>query len=286
VTSISQLLQRQNPDGGWPYRHGGSWTEPTVYAVLALAAAGDPAAAERGLAWLRASQRDDGGWQARPGVGGSCWATALAALVPADRLGADRHRRAVAWLSAGEGVESTALYRFRQWLLGAQPTAGPAVAGWPWVPGSAAWVAPTALAILALDRENQVHPEPGLASRVAAGRRFLLARMCKGGGWNHGSSKSMGYEAGAYPETTGMALTGLRGDHGPETEQSLALALRFLDQCRSADALNWLRLGLMAHGRLPDGYRPPPDIAYRSVPEVATSMLVDGAAAGKSAFWV
>ena len=285
VTSISQLLRRQNPDGGWPYGHGGSWTEPTVYAILALLAAGDSDAAGRGLDWLRASQREDGGWQARPGVGGACWVTALAALVPAERLGADRHRRAVAWLSAGEGLESTALYRFRQWLLGAQLGFG-AAAGWPWVPGSAAWVSPTALAILALDRQNRVHPEPGLASRIENGRRFLFARMCKGGGWNHGSSRAMGYESGPYPETTGMALAGLRGCRSPETGQSLAVALRFLYQCRSADALNWLRLGLMAHGRMPDGYRPPPGIAYRTVPELATSMLADGAAAGKSVFWV
>ena len=281
-----KLLQQQNPDGGWPYRRGGSWTEPTVYAVLALAGPGDSASAERGLEWIRAAQRDDGGWQARPGVGESCWVTSLAALLPAERLGVERHRRATAWLSATTGMESTALFRIRQWLMGGQTPPDRTAPGWPWVLGSAAWVSPTSLAVLALDRENRLHPAPGLASRIDAGRQFLINRMCKGGGWNHGSTRAFGYETGAYPETTGMALAALRGCHGPQTDQSLALALRFLDQCHTADALNWLRLGLAAHGRMPDGYRPPSGITYRTVPEVATCTLADGAVAGKSAFWM
>ncbi|MGA2274764.1 MAG: prenyltransferase/squalene oxidase repeat-containing protein [Bryobacteraceae bacterium] len=283
---IPRLLQQQNPDGGWPYRRGGSWTEPTVYAVLALAGAGDSTAVERGFQWIRRAQRDDGGWQVRPGVAESCWVTSLAALLPAERLGAERHRRATAWLSATTGMESTVLYRIRQWLLGSQTPPEMTAPGWPWVLGSAAFVSPTSLAILALDRENQLHPSPGLASRIDAGRRFLNNRMCKGGGWNHGSTRALGYETGAYPETTGMALAALRGCQGRATDQSLAVALRFLGQCRSADALNWLRLGLAAHGRMPAGYTPPSGIAYRTVPEVATSVLADGSAAGKSAFWI
>ncbi|MGO9227616.1 MAG: prenyltransferase/squalene oxidase repeat-containing protein [Bryobacteraceae bacterium] len=283
---IIELFQQQNPDGGWPYRHGGSWTEPTVYAVLALVTAGDEAAVTRGLAWIRGSQQEDGGWQARPGVGESCWVTALAALLPADRLGIDRHLRAIAWLSANKGMESTTLYRVRQWLMGARVSTGPAATGWPWVPESAAWVSPTALAILALDRENRLHPATSLATRVDAGRRFLFNRMCKGGGWNHGATRALGYESGPYPETTGMALAALRGCSGPESNQSLTVALRFLDQCRSADALNWLRLGLTAHGRMPQGYVAPSNIVYRTVPEVATSVLADGAVAGNSVFWI
>jgi hypothetical protein len=283
---ISRLIELQNPDGGWPYRRGGSWAEPTVYAILALEAAGDSAVIEHGLGWIRAAQRDDGGWQARPGVGESCWVTALGALLPAERLGVDRHRRATAWLAAAEGMESTTLFRIRRWLMGTQVAPGQTAAGWPWLPGNAAWVSPTALAILALDRENRRHPAPGLASRIEQGRLYLLNRMCQGGGWNHGSTRALGYESGAYPETTGMALAGLRGCQGHGIDQSLALALRFLDQCDSADALNWLRLGLAAHGRMPAGYEPPPHIAYRTVPEIATGALTDEAIAGKSVFWI
>jgi hypothetical protein len=100
--------------------------------------------------------------------------------------------------------------------------------------------------------------------------------MCLGGGWNHGSVRALGYESTPYPETTGMALAALRGVRCPETERALNVAGRFLAECRSADALNWLRIGLMAHGRLPDGYCPPAQLACRTLPETSLDMLVAG----------
>ena len=53
--SIELVLRKQNRDGGWPYARGTSWTEPTVYAILALLAAGEGGPAQRGLEWLRAA---------------------------------------------------------------------------------------------------------------------------------------------------------------------------------------------------------------------------------------
>jgi len=166
VIPVSVLLRLQNADGGWPYRRGGSWTEPTIYSVLALAGGRDSAAAARGLDWIRAAQSADGGWPARPGVGESCWVTSLAALLPPANLGVDRHHRAIAWLSATTGAETTVLYRVRQWLMGNPVPSDTAASGWPWVTGSAAWVSPTSLAILALDREFHLLGGPGLAARV------------------------------------------------------------------------------------------------------------------------
>ena len=49
---------------------------------------------------------------------------------------------------------------------------------------------------------------------------------------------------------------------------------------RSADAVNWLRLGLLAHGQLPAGYCPPPDLACRTLSETGLEVLVSEAEKG------
>ncbi len=255
--SIETLIGKQNPDGGWPYIRGGSWTEPTAYAVMALLEAGEAERARRGMRWIHAAQRSDGGWPPRPGIDQSGWATALVALLPEEQLNPEAHGRAIQWLLGATGKESTTTYRLREWLLGHPAPSGQEFAGWPWVPGAAAWVGPTSLAILALAKEERRRSLPQARHRIEEGHQFLLTRMCQEGGWNHGSSRALGYESPPYPETTGMALAALRGSHAPQMQLALQVARAFLAECRSADALNWLRLGLLAQGqtagRLPSG---------------------------------
>jgi hypothetical protein len=274
--SIDLILTKQNPDGGWPYVHGISWTEPTVYAVLALLASAETDAAARGMRWLKSAQLSDGGWPPETGIDESTWVTALVALLPPERLGGPAHSRGIAWLTGIAGRESSRSNRLRMWLLGVSPTKEQEFAGWPWFVGTAAWVGPTALAILALDKDYSQNRVPAIQTRIQDGRRYLLRRMCHGGGWNHGSVRALGYESGPYPETTGMALAALRGVQTSETEASIELALRFLGECRSADAWNWLRLGLMAHGRLPVGARPPAPLTCRTLPETCLDCLLSG----------
>lgn len=263
---------------------GASWTEPTVYAVMALLEAGERQPARRGLEWIRAAWRADGGWPPRPSVDESAWVTALVALLPAHELPPGMHDGAIRWLLDTTGRESTATYRLREWLLGNPVPPDQQFAGWPWVPGTAAWVGPTSAAILALQKEQQRNASANLRRRVEEGRHFLVARMCREGGWNHGSVHALGYESQPYPETTGMALAALRGFHSPKVDVALAVAHRFLAQCRSADALNWLRLGLQAHGQLPGGYCPP-DLTYRTVPEVSLDSLAARVEAGSRILW-
>jgi hypothetical protein len=246
---------------------------------MALLSAGETGPAESGLRWLRAAQRSDGGFPPQMGIPHSAWVTALAALVPAERLGLRAHARAIEWLLDASGSESTFSYRLRQWLLG-NPVGSLEDAGWAWAPDAAAWVGPTALAILALEKARLRKPSPALRSRVESGRRFLVARMCRGGGWNYGNVAVLGHDLPPYPETTGMALAALRGDSSPRVGQAIAVASRFLDECRSADALNWLRLGLAAHGRLPQGYCPPASIKRRTIMESALDALVSQPNAG------
>ena len=203
--SIQLVLSKQNRDGGWPYVRGSSRTEPTVYAILALLAAGELAPARRGLVWLRSAQLPDGGWPPQTGFDESTWVPALVALLPPGQLGALAHARAIGWLLSTSGEESSSLYRVRMWLLGAEQLPEHEFPGWPWIAGSAAWVGPTALAMLALQKEMGRRPSQAIRRRVDQGRQFLLRRMCQEGGWNHGSVRALGYESTPYPETTGMA---------------------------------------------------------------------------------
>jgi hypothetical protein len=281
--SVSILLDKQNRDGGWPYAAGASRTEPTVYAVLALTAAGEAAAAARGLGWLRAHQLPDGGWPPQAGLDDSSWVTALAALIPPEQLGAREHVRAIEWLLGTADEESTAIFRVKQWLRG-EPAATGKGSGWPWVRGTAGWVVPTSLAILALDKEDARHPSNEIRTRVAEGRRFLLERMCATGGWNHGGVRAYGVEGLAYPETTGVALAAIRGVRGPATDRSIAAARAFLEGCRSVDARNWLCLGLMAHGQLAADYHPP-ELAARTLIESSLGILVAETRRGRAVFW-
>src|SRR6202161_3126536 len=58
LMDATSIISLQNHDGGWPYRKGGSsWTEPTVFALLAQSAGeSDPQSLERGFHWLRSVQ--------------------------------------------------------------------------------------------------------------------------------------------------------------------------------------------------------------------------------------
>jgi len=283
--NVEILAGRQNPDGGWPYVRGASWTEPTVYAVLAMLAAGDSGRAERGIAWLRRVARTDGGYAPQAGVAESSWVTALVTLLPAEPLGADAHARAVHWLLGSTGIESTRIYRLRQWLMGVPQPADQAFAGWPWTPGAAAWVGPTALAILALEKEGRRRPSKEIAQRIAEGKKFLVARTCESGGWNHGATHALGYQADAYPETTGMALAALRGVEAPQVRRGIDIARRFLAESHTADAINWLGLGLMAHGAIPADYSRPADVECRTLTETSLAMLVDETRKGRDVLW-
>ena len=281
-SAVQYLLRNQNTDGGWSYRpSGGSWTEPTCLALIALRATPGPHT-QRGLRWLLGQRRSDGGWGPRTGVAQSTWVTALGLLtlhctgqMATDDLG-------LQWLLQSSGAESNWVARLRRFLVGAdQGNTDTSNRGWPWYPGASAWVTPTSLTLVALDRIRPAVSTTGMAVRIKEGRSFLLARRCSDGGWNHGSSKALGYDGPSYPETTGAALLALAGE--PGAASSVAAGIQHAKRCRSVEAWSWLQMGLWAQ-RAAHAPRPQMPGRIHDMREAAVYLLGEAAHAGRDPF--
>lgn len=281
---VASIIQLQNHDGGWPYRKGGgSWTEPTVFALLTqLAGSGAAGNVERGLAWLRAAQRPDGGWPPCPAVTQSTWVTALAALLPAEQLGRACHANAIQWLMGQAGRETSLAYRLRNELIGDGADAGETHRGWPFFPGAAAWVTPTAFGVLALEKVHGGEATNAVEQRILAGREFLMDRTCKDGGWNYGRSSVLGVDAPSYPETTGQALLALHQVRSARLDRALTAAQDEARACQSLEGLSWLQLGLQAHGVTVSP--PARKLECRHVIDSALRILAETALGGRNIF--
>ncbi len=242
--------EKQNPDGGWGYGRGTSWTEPTAFALLAQAAAGtgnlDRQVFGRGLRFLGTLQNPDGGWRPQAAVAESTWITSVVSLLPEEMLGPKRVEQARMWLASQTGMESGWRWKLSQRMAGNKDEFPD---GWAWFPGAAAWVIPTSFGVLAFEKALKIRDDSKWKERVESGRRFLLAHMCADGGWNHGGNKALGRDGDSYPETTGIALLALHGaPASPQLEKAKAAARRHLENCKTAEGTAWLRIGLAAHG--------------------------------------
>ncbi len=225
-----------------------------MFALLALAGEAEVSseAASKAVRWLATMQRADGGFAPRPAVEESTWVTALVLLLPPSMLSRLNAHAALGWILSQTGRESGGLQRMRAAMLSGQVNRS-GLEGWPWFPETAAWVAPTAFAILALRVARKRDPRPEIEERTRSGQEFLMSRMCADKGWNHGSSKALGYDGPSYPETTGLALLALRDLEEARLTASLERAARHLETCQSSEASSWLQLGLLAHGRTVPG---------------------------------
>ena len=242
----------------------------------------DARSVERGLAWLRSSQRQDGGWAPRPMVAQTTWVTALVALLPRNVIGQSHHASAVDWLMRQSGQETSFLYKLRNELLGYDSSAPQATMGWPFFPGAAAWVSPTAMSILALQKAGRYQAAASIQQRIDVGRQFLLDRICLDGGWNYGRSNVLGAEAPSYPETSGQALLALNQMKSPKLDKALAAAQQHAGSCQSSEGLSWLRLGLQAHGIVAPA--PPRELRCRNVLDSALLIIALAALRGRNVF--
>jgi hypothetical protein len=245
-----KLLQAQNSDGGWGYVSGSSWTEPTAFALLALETqAGKGAEYERGCVWLKQKQRTDGGWSPVPAVDISTWVTSLVLLALSDvESGSRAYQRAIEWTVRQIRPEPTPIERFALRMRGL-PRAEETSGGSPWFPGTAAWIGPTAMSVLALSHCARRSGDGQLRSRAERGKQYILSRRCYDGGWNHGGTSFRSQNADSYPEMTGMALLALHGTPASDLSASIQRAGEFLSYPGSMEGLCWLQLGLMQQGR-------------------------------------
>jgi hypothetical protein len=148
--------------------------------------------------------------------------------------------------------------------------------GSPWFPGTAGWVTPTATSILALSRLDGAN----FAPQIEQGRRFLLSRRCRDGGWNHGGSSFRSENATSYPETTGLALLALAGVSPGQLTTAVRLSEDFLKNPRSTEALSWLQMGLVAQGRKMENPQAP--LPPRTVRDISLRLLALAALDGRT----
>jgi Prenyltransferase and squalene oxidase repeat len=245
-----KLLEAQNADGGWGYDRDSSWTEPTAYALLALEAQHIKGGAyERGCAWLARKQRSDGGWSPAPSVDISTSVTSLVLLaLPEAVLAAGDYQRGIDWTVRQIRPEPTGFARFVSLLRGS-PRVEDNGGGSPWFPGTAAWIGPTVISVLALSEALRRNSDEKLRRTIGRNQQYILFTRCQDGGWNHGGSKFRSQNAESYPEMTGMALLAFQSPPASDLSASIRCAENFLSCPASSEGLSWLQLGLIRHGR-------------------------------------
>jgi hypothetical protein len=201
--AVEFLRAAQNADGGWGYKFGGmSFVEPTAAVILALVQdAANMVLVQRARAYLKNLQHADGGWGIAAVDDESGWMTAWAvwALASSD---AEAAPRGAEWLLQNSGIRVTdpkQIERIEKVLK-----IDASITGWSWQPGDAAWIFPTALALLALDAMQMRHHP-----RAQEGIRYLLDRAIATGGWNIGNPFMITSNLPPTVESTALALRAL-----------------------------------------------------------------------------
>jgi hypothetical protein len=206
---LTDLLQNQNPNGGWGALRGKrSNTETTSLAVMALQALAGEATADnhkRGIEWLVRQQNENHSWPLNETVKEGSWTTALAITALGDS--AERRERVLAaarWLLEQEGSKPGILAEIVLWATGRSGVnkLNKDLIGWSWVPSSFSWVEPTSYALIALKKQRARLAGTNVEERIRQADAMIYDRMCTGGGWNYGNSKVLDYALWPYPDIT------------------------------------------------------------------------------------
>jgi len=255
---LSDLLQNQNPDGGWGALRGKrSNTESTSFAAIALMALGEnPTAAERrkrAIDWFVRQQNQDHSWPLNEAASGGSWTTALAiTALTGSAEHRDRVLGAARWLLAQEGSKPGILAEIILWAKGKSGVnkVNNDLIGWSWVPNSFSWVEPTSYALIAVKKLRARLAGTSVDERIRQGDAMIYDRMCNGGGWNYGNSKVLDYALWPYADITAVALIAMQ-DHAREkaNQESLQILNKTARETDSGLALCWAAICFDVYGQ-------------------------------------
>ena len=255
---FTDLLQNQNPDGGWGTLRGKRTnTEATSFAVAALTALPEHTAAmasrKRGIEWLVRQQNQDHSWPLNEIAKEGSWTTALAVMALVDDPQySDRALAGARWLLEQEGSKPGILAEIILWVRGKSGInkVNNDLIGWSWVPNSFSWVEPTSYALIAVKKLRTRLTATNVDERIRQGDAMIYDRMCNGGGWNYGNSKVLDYALWPYPDITALALIAMQ-DHAREksNQQSLQVLTKIARETDSGLALCWGAICLNLYGQ-------------------------------------
>jgi hypothetical protein len=234
---LDELLRRTRSSG--ESRNGVHLRSESAALALLVVRAGSMPLSE-GIASLLDARLTNGLWAAFAGGGENFWVTAMAlnTLLILHAPGSTLKRTVQALLRV-RPLERSWLASMKFRLVDRNVAFNPQKYGWPWIPKTVSWVAPTAMAMIALQRaKKQLRITwSDLDRRLRLGTEMLLDRACPQGGWNAGNGLAYGVALLPHIETTALALAALRSQyHLPIVRASFDWLLSRLD-CQSAYSL-------------------------------------------------
>jgi len=249
VGLIQELHRRELPDGGWSFSGSSQMSLETTCLASFSVLAEQPSSAPHVVWPLLHAQLSDGSWPSFVGDGEPSWTTALAICVlnsANDSSGA--RERGQSWLLKTMGREGGWFWRWKFKLADRAVRFDPDRYGWPWLPGSASWVIPTAFSVIAIKQFTACSRTEVSERRIRLGVEMLLDRTCVEGGWNSGNSVVYGVPLRPHVEATAIALLALQDERRTETiQRSLAWLKQQATVINSGSSLAWCILSLFVY---------------------------------------
>ena len=263
-TPIDYLLSAQHESGGWGYHSGHKpVVEPTAVVILALREnSAANSSIQRAIDWLLSCQNPDGGWGINESDHESGWQTAWALIaLSLINQGEKQISRGVQWLTTVATLDVPK----EEFLNDRVPkTSTVGALAWPWLPGQACWIEPTALASLALPRNSA---SPLVSARINAALEYFRHFRTPGGGWNVGNAGPLDtiIIPRAYPTSLVLMALAL---HSEQDIQLTDLAALQQDLLRDA--------GILAHASALLSMRILSKDGSSEMTYLSTSQLQDG----------